>query len=969
MNPVLRLLWPFTRGRRLAVLGGVGGTVLVTAAQLARPFPMKLVVDSFAETSGVVDISLVWLVGGLVVGIALTNAVGTYASETWMQRTGEHVVHDLRVSVYAHLQRLSLRYHSRRQTGDLVTRITGDANAVGELVSESVVKVLGAMLLLVGMAVVSVTLDPVLTLVAAAITPLLGIASVRSRRIIKQQARRQRRAEGQIAALSTESLSAIATVKSLGTEAAEATRLKEESRNRRDAGVRGSVVEGRFGGMVDVLEAVGTGAVLVVGVFRVASGAVTPGDLIVMYSYVKRFYRPLRDLARQAGRISRALARAERISEVLAADDALSERADGHWGPRATGALSVQGVRFGYPDRPAALRDISFEAPAGTTIAIVGGSGAGKSTLAALLGRFYDPQDGSIKLDGHDLRDCKLGWVRKQVGFVLQDTQLFSGTVADNIAYGTEASRSDIVAAARTAGADEFTRSLPLGYDTPLGPDGMGLSGGQRQRLAIARTLLRDPALVVLDEPTSGLDPDTEQTVIGALERLLEGRTTVIITHSMRLAARADQVIVLEDGGISQDGPPTALLAVHGRFRQMATAQDLAEPAPLPVPADSLLPQFEALLNPGTVAERLRQQVPDATSVRVRYIRYKPGTNVVVDYEVTGAGPVDRVVLMAAADRDLGKRARRTANRELADLARKQTGDVNPLVYLEDDGVLVQWVPLDIWLPALSRSPSELASRFGAPPADDVELLAYKPRRRAVIRVGDVVIKLYADPADFRHAARALLGGSRLPVPTARPEGIVADLQMTAQHVVAGEPLDDPVSQAPWVGSVLARLHRAEAPASLRTLDPLPGALASARTVTKLVPELTHRTTELVERLARSRPAGTVTWCHGDFHRGQLLAAGDTLSVLDTDECGVGDPALDLATFAAHLHDGLEGSQRIHAVLDGLVEGYGKRPAGLEWHLSVALLRRSMSPFRAFPMPDWPDRVRNMLKAAEEVVT
>ncbi|MEE8600816.1 ABC transporter transmembrane domain-containing protein [Euzebya tangerina] len=970
MSAVLRLLWPFTRGRRVAVASGVVGTLLVIAAELARPFPLKLVVDYLAGSPEQVDGALVSTAAGLMLAVAATGALGTYASETWMRQTAEHVVHDLRVAVYRHLQRLSLRYHSGRSTGDLVARITGDANAVGELVSESIVKVLGSVLLLVGMVTVSLLLDPILTLVAVAITPILAVASVRSRRIIKRQARQQRRAEGEIAAMSTEALGAIATVKSLGTEHAETSRLDSESRARRDAGVRGSVVEGRFGGLVGVLEAVGTGTVLAIGVIRVVSGALSPGDLVVMVSYVKRLYRPLRDLARQAGRISRALARAERISEVLAADDELTDPPRGHEGPRAAGAIALEGVSFAYPGRAPTLHDVTFDAPAGSTVAVVGTSGAGKSTLAALLARFHDPSEGIVRLDGRDVRDCRLSWVREQIGFVLQDSELFRGSVADNIAYGTEATRGEVIAAARAAGADEFVTALPAGYDTPLGPGGAGLSGGQRQRLAIARTLLRDPAIVILDEPTSGLDADSEHDVIAALEHLLEGRTTVMITHSMRLAARADRVIVLEQGRVVEDGQPGRLLAQCGRFRELAVAQEVVTPQAVPAPRDERLGQLDLLLDPEAVAERLRAVTPDVRQVRIRYVRYKPGTNVVVDYDVTGRGRDRRVVLMAAADRDLAKRAARPENRQLANRVAERAGVDQPLMHLPDDDVLVQWVPLDLWLPALALPLRELATRLDLPTpdvADDpVEILAYKPRRRAVLRRGDVVFKLYADQGDFRNAARALLASPLLPVPVAPPVGLNNDLRITAQRVVPGHRLDDPWPHLEQVGRTLARVHRATVRTTARRLDPLAGARASARTVGALVPELADRAIRLSDRLAASEPTGPGAWCHGDFHRGQVLLGPSGLTVLDTDESGIGDPAMDLATFAAHLHRGQEGLERTHAALDGLVSGYGRRPAGLDWHLAVALLRRSMSPFRSNPTPDWPDRVAVMLKVAEE---
>ncbi|MGH9135640.1 MAG: ABC transporter ATP-binding protein, partial [Acidimicrobiales bacterium] len=587
MTAVFRVLWPFTRGRRTAFASGLAGTLLVTASELARPFPLKFVLDRLlARDATPVRPAFVVGVAALVVAIALFGAAGTYLAEAGPRRAGEHVVHDLRVAIYAHLQRLSLRYHRRISAGDLVTRLTGDVHAVGELVTESLVKLGGAVLLLAGMLVVGLLLDPILTLAAIAITPLLAVATVVSRRTVKAAARQQRTAEGAIASLATESLTAIDTVKALGNEASEAGRLRGRSEQRRDASVAGVTAESRFAGVVGLLEAVGTAVVLGVGVLRVTAGAISPGDLVVMHSYVRRLYRPLRDLARQTGRVSRSLARGERIAEVLAADETLPERPGAHAGGRSSGHVELRDVHFSYtPGRPA-LRGLTLDIAPGSTVAIVGTSGAGKSTLAALVGRFYDPDRGAVVLDGHDLRDCSLAWLRTQVGFVLQDTATFSGTVAENIAFGTDATAAQIVTAARVAGADDFVAELPDGYRTDLGAGGANLSGGQRQRLSIARTLLRDPAVVVLDEPTTGLDATSERAVASSIARLLEGRTTILITHALRLARRSDRVIVLDRGRVVDDGRPEDLITGDGAFRRLAVAQGLASPAPPPAPHD-----------------------------------------------------------------------------------------------------------------------------------------------------------------------------------------------------------------------------------------------------------------------------------------------------------------------------------------------------------------------------------------------
>jgi ABC-type multidrug transport system fused ATPase/permease subunit len=328
--------------------------------------------------------------------------------------------------------------------------------------------------------------------------------------------------------------------------------------------------------LVDVLGAVASVTVVVFGVVRVAAGAITPGDLIVFATYATRTYKPLRELARQSTAVAAALARAERVREVLEADELLEERAGATAPARVDGEVVLEGVSFAYSEGRPALRDVSLRIPAAARIAIVGASGAGKSTLGALLARFYDPSAGRVLLDGTDVRDLPVDFLRGRVGFLLQDTILFAGSVAENIAYANEASPEQIAEAAHAAGADAFVRALPDGYDTRLGPRGVGLSGGQRQRIGIARVLLRDPSVLVLDEPTVGLDAATESTLIESLERLMVGRTSVMVTHSIALAARCGHVVVMDRGQIVEQGPPAELVECSGYFSRLAAHQGIA---------------------------------------------------------------------------------------------------------------------------------------------------------------------------------------------------------------------------------------------------------------------------------------------------------------------------------------------------------------------------------------------------------
>lgn len=574
-----RMLLRVAADHRHSLLGATGATVLVAVADLAAPWPLKWVIDEvvagrttgFQLTPG--DIRILVLVALATVAISLVNAVGVYTGDLWLRRAGERIAHDLRVRTYEQLQRLSIAFHDRRPKGDLVTRMTDDANRVGEVFSDSLGTIAQSLLVVVGMIALSLWLDPMLGLVLAAVIPLLALVTRYFRREVRAAAKRQRARDGDIASLAAESLSSIRLVQASGTEAVEQEKVRAQSDERRRSGIEVAVLEARFAGFVDVIGAITMAVVVVLGSFRVASGDLSAGSLVVFAQYARRQYRPLKDIAKHAGRISKALARADRIAEILSSDERLSDNPRGHSSGRAQGRVAFEDVRFHYDPARQVLQGIDLTLPAGSTTAIVGSSGAGKSTVGTLLARFYDPTGGRITLDGRDIRTCSLRWLRSQVGILLQDTVLLSGTVAENIAYGTSATRGDVVAAAKVAGAHAFISRLPGGYDHELGANGVGLSGGQRQRLGIARVLLRDPAVLLLDEPTTGLDAITEAEVMDGLEQLMVHRTTIIVTHSIPMALSAERVVVLERGRVVEEGGPAALLAVAGPFARLAASQ------------------------------------------------------------------------------------------------------------------------------------------------------------------------------------------------------------------------------------------------------------------------------------------------------------------------------------------------------------------------------------------------------------
>jgi ATP-binding cassette subfamily B protein len=548
-------------------------TLAVVVSYLARPLPLALAVDQILDHSAPFELTagdqrMLIALAGLVLAIVMLNTLGSHFADDSLENAAERIVHRLRVATYSRLQRLSLAFHERRRTGELVSHVTGDVNAVGSLFADSLGGLTSAGMVLLGMLTVSLIVDPVVAVTAFAAAPALAFISFRYQPRVRALAKRRRAVAGEIASLTDESLSSVRAVKALGGESFEEERLEQKSEELRRISRESNRLEGRMSIVVDSLGALALALVVVVGVLRAAAGAVSIGELIVLYTYARRIDRPLRTLARSATRASRSLARAERIAEILASDELVEDRPGAFSGARARGEIELREVDFSYEPGRVALAGVSMRVPAGQRLALVGRSGAGKSTLAALMARLYDPTGGQVLIDGRDARDCSVAWLREQFGLVLQETILFTGTVGENIAYGVEETTPEaVVAAARAAGAHDFIEQLPAGYDTMLGPQAVALSGGQRQRIAIARTLLRDPAVLIVDEPTVGLDAVSEAAVLAGLEELMRGRTTIVITHSHRLARTAERVVVVDGGRLTADGAPDEVLVPESAAR------------------------------------------------------------------------------------------------------------------------------------------------------------------------------------------------------------------------------------------------------------------------------------------------------------------------------------------------------------------------------------------------------------------
>ena len=964
MSPAARTLWPYVRRQWKALAGAGGATGVLTAADLAKPWPLAIVVDEllgrtapFSLQGG--DWGLLAGVAALVVVIALAEAGAQYLSNLWLQTAGERISHELRVRVYDHLQAQSLAFHQRRQKGDLLTRVTGDVNAMGDLFAQSLGAIAQAVLLAGGMTVVLFVLDPVLALVSVATAPLLAGISHVYRRRVRTTAKVRRAHEGRIASIAGEALSAMAVVKAYGSERLEAERVRAGSEQRMAVGVDIARLQAGFDGLVGAVRAFSTAAVLVVGVMRVAAGALSPGELLVFVSYTRKAYNPLKSLARETTKVAATMAKADRVAEILAADEELADRPGAYRGPRAAGHVRLDHVSFAFGYRRPVLRDLSLDIPAGTCVAVAGPSGAGKSTLAALIARFHDPTGGRVLIDGRDARDCALEWLRAQVAIVLQDTVLFSGSVRENIAYGTRASAEDVERAARAAAAHDFIRELPEGYDTELGPQGVGLSGGQRQRIGIARTLLRDPAILLLDEPTTGLDADSEAQLLDGLRTLMEGRTTVLISHSPRLLALADRVFRLDDH--------------HAGARAV----------------DSRLPQLERLLDPAAMEEVLsRTLAPGDALARLEVSRvvYKPHELVAVDYRVAIGDREHHAVATSIAGIDLAERVRRPRYSERARRIDGRSPVPHPLAYDGDVGAIITWLPFDPRLPALAEPGPELARMLMANADGEPELIGYKPRSRAVLRLGTLVLKAYGRDREFEAAVAGLETAQAGPLATACFAGAVPELRLTAQVALEGGVAGSAAGVAREAGRMAATLQGAGSAPALQAPPErlLAAAVRKVQVLETVLPDLHDRLDVLVRRLGAALPAGLpLVPAHGDFHVDQLLvgarsgpagdrrfvdAAGGAIAVVDFDEMCAAPAALDLATYAADVVRGRPGDlERVHAVLEPLLQGYGARPRALEWHLAAAVLARAAHPFQR-QVPGWRERAEATVAVSEALL-
>jgi ABC-type multidrug transport system fused ATPase/permease subunit len=562
--------------------------LIETAMSLAAPWPLKVVIDSVLGSrplpdwlGGLRDFSvgdskmgLALLAGMGVVLIAVVGAIATYIDNYYTESVGQWVANDLRIRIYDHLQRLSLSYFDKQQTGTMLSTITSDVATIQNFASSNTLNLLVDILTIFGVLGLMFWLNWDFALIAVAVTPFLLMFVSRFKKAVKKATHEVRLHQADIVSVVQEGLESVRVVKAFGREALEDSRLGEVSHATVQAALNARRVKSLLSPIVSVVVACCTAVVLWRGASLILRDMMTVGGLTVFLAYLNKFFKPVQDLAKNTNAIAQATVALERIKRILDTDESIKDRPDAQTLETAKGSIAFQHVAFGYDPGAPVLKDVSFAVEAGQKLGVVGTTGGGKSTVVGLIPRFYDADGGQVLIDGVDVMQYTKASLRSQVGFVLQDTVLFHGTIKSNIAYGREdASDAEIIEAAKSANAHDFISAMPHGYDTLVGDRGLTVSGGQRQRIGIARALIRNCPILILDEPTAALDTESERLVMEGLSKLMKGRTVITIAHRLSTIRDADKIIVLDRGIVAEQGTHDELLGLGGIYAELHRIQ------------------------------------------------------------------------------------------------------------------------------------------------------------------------------------------------------------------------------------------------------------------------------------------------------------------------------------------------------------------------------------------------------------
>jgi ATP-binding cassette subfamily B protein len=568
VREILRRFWPYARPYRRWLPLTLLFVALGPAIEAATIWMYKILVDDVLVPQ---DFGLlIWVVLAYV-GLTLAEGIVTFCDDLLSEWVGGRFTVALRTALFGHLHDLSSGFFDRRSLGDMVSRLSDDVDEVEELMLSGLASAMSYVFQLVFFTGALFYLEWRLALVSLFVVPLFWLAARHFSRKIKRAAREERRRSGSISAVAEESLSNAALVQAYNRKDTEVERFHRENEGSFAAQMAATRLSSLFSPLVNLIELAGVIVVIGVGAYELSQGRLTIGGLLVFMVYLSQLYRPIRGLSSLLNSFYSASAGAERIIEYLDQEPSVEDKPWARPLHGARGYVELDSVSFSYPgaEKPA-LEDVSLRVSPGEVLALVGPSGSGKSTLARLLLRFYDPDAGVIRLDGHDIRDLTLRSLRENVTVLLQETLVFDGTVRENIAYGKPgATEEEIVRAAKAADAHAFIMALPSGYDTIVGQKGRLLSGGQRQRVAIARAMIRDAPVLVLDEPTTGLDAESSRRVMEPLRRLMEGRTTIVISHNLLTVREATEILVLQDGRLAERGAHQLLLERNGAYAHL----------------------------------------------------------------------------------------------------------------------------------------------------------------------------------------------------------------------------------------------------------------------------------------------------------------------------------------------------------------------------------------------------------------
>ena len=591
MIPLLRTL---IRPYRVNLFFILLAMLVQTLMSLAAPWPLKIILDNVVGShklpswldnilkpvlAGSSKMEIAAAAAVMVVVIALLGALASYVANYYTESVGQWVANDLRMRTYHHLERLSLSYFDSHQTGALLSTITTDIQTIQGFASSSTLSIIVDLFTILGMLGIMFWLNWDFTLIVVAVTPFMLIMASRFKNVVKKATHEVRKQQSNMVAVVQQGLESMRVVKAFGRQDLEQQELGKVSRATLDAALKARRVKALLSPMIAIIVSICTAAVLWRGSSLILAGTMTAGSLIVFLSYLTQFFKPVKDLATITNQIAQTAVGVERVRGILDADIIIPEIDDAVDPQALRGEIEFEDVAFAYASDAPVLQRVSFTIKPGEMVGIVGATGGGKSTIVSLIPRFYDPTAGKVKIDGVDIRQYKLQPLRDQIGYVLQETVLFRGTIRDNIAYGRAgATNDDIVEAAKLANADEFIARMPNGYDTLVGDRGETLSGGQRQRIGIARAIIRNNPILILDEPTAALDTESERAVIEALDRLMRGRTVITIAHRLSTIRNCDKILVLKNGVVAEEGTHDELLALGGVYADLYRAQFEASP-------------------------------------------------------------------------------------------------------------------------------------------------------------------------------------------------------------------------------------------------------------------------------------------------------------------------------------------------------------------------------------------------------